>query len=134
MKTNTNVLNYIVKDINLSVARLGINTQLSVVTDEDYAGREYLKVESTPFQTMPVLFRAINIEGSVYVHQSKTDEEIIEVIVALDYRYTFFNGGSNGHTLGNFKYEVDKRCWDTWNGENNRFIDNRIYKVHGLSI
>lgn len=30
-KMNMNVLNYIVKDINLSVARLGINTQLAVV-------------------------------------------------------------------------------------------------------
>ena len=33
---NLNVLKYIVKDVNLSVARLGINTELSIAEEKDY--------------------------------------------------------------------------------------------------
>lgn len=135
LKTNKSVLDYIVKDIKVSVSRLGINTNFSLVEDKEYTtGRPYLKVVSTPFQTMPVIFKEINLEGDFYARPSMKDDETIEVVICLEYRYSCFDGGSNGHRLGNFKYEVEKHCWDTWDGEDEQFIRYRINKVNGMEI
>lgn len=131
---NLNVLNYIVKDINLSVARLGINTQLSVVEEKDYAGNPYLKVCSTPFQTMPVMFKDITLEGNIYVEEDNRNEDAMKVTVRLNYRYHYFDGGSNGHPLGDCQFTVDKDYWKNWDGVNENWASSNIYKIKGLAI
>lgn len=133
-KINKSVLDYIAKEINLSVSRLGINTQLSIVEVLDYAGRPLLKMVGTPFQTMPVIFREINIEGFIRVRPSSSDEQVMEVNVPLEYRYTTFDDGQNGHTLGSFTFEIDKEIWDTWDGHRDSFIRYGIRKVAGLIL
>ena len=132
-KMNMNVLNYIVKDINLSVARLGINTQLAVVEKKDYKGESYLAIESTSFQTMPMIFKRINLIGGIGV-QDKGDDENIIVAVRLNYKYQTFYDGSNGHQLGQFKFEIAKHCWDKWDGKDETWAKFEIRKVQGLSI
>lgn len=135
MQSHKSVLEYIIKEVELSVSRLGINTNFSLVEEKDYTtGRPYLKVVSTPFQTMPVIFKKINLEGSVHARPSMTDDKTIEVLICLEYRYSCFDGGSNGHHLGNVKYEVEKELWETWDGEDEQFLRYRINKVHGIEI
>lgn len=131
---NFNVLNYIVKDINLSVARLGINTQLSIVEKQDYKNEPYLAIDSTPFQTMPMIFKSIKVDGNIYVLEDKNNEDIVKVAVRLDYRYKTFDDGSNGHQLGMVRYEVDKEYWGKWDGKNENWTRNNIIKTQGLSI
>lgn len=128
---NFNVLNYIVKDINLSVARLGINTNLSVVETKDYANRLYLKVDGTPFQTTPMIFKWIKLDGSIHI---KDTQETVMVAAKMDYRYQTFDDGSNGHQLGQFKFEIAKHCWDKWDGKDETWAKFEIRKVQGLSI
>ena len=134
METNMNVLNYIVKDINLSVARLGINTQLSVVEERDYRNEPYLAIDGTPFQTMPMVFKTIKLDGKVYILEDKKNEDIIKVAVRLDYRYQTFDDGSNSHELGMVEYEVDKDYWSRWDGVYDKYARNYIFKTKGLAI
>ena len=131
---NLNVLNCIVKDINLSVARLGINTQLSVVEKKDYAGNPYLKVCGTPFQTMPMMFKDITLEGNIYVEEDNRNEDAMKVTVRLDYHYHYFDGGSNGHHLGECQFTVDKDYWNKWDGVNEEWASSNICKIKGLAI
>lgn len=131
---NINVLNYIVKDVNLSVARLGINTQLSIVEEKDYKNEAYLGIDSTPFQTMPMIFKTIKLDGHIYIMEDKKNENIIKIAIRLDYRYQTFGDGSNGHSLGMIQYEVEKDYWEGWNGVNERYAPNYIFKTKGLSI
>lgn len=132
---NINVLNYIVKDINLSVARLGINTQLSLVEKESYVKTQYWTIDSTPFQIMPMIFKDIKLTGDVYILEDEKKEDVIKVAVRLDYRYHCFDGGSNGHQLGLITYEIDKHFWNQWDGKDREKIAKyEINKVQGLEI
>lgn len=134
METNLNVLNYIVKDINLSVARLGINTQLSIVEKKDYKNKPYLAIGSTPFQTMPIIFKTIKLNGYIYVLEDEKNENIVKVVASLDYHYQTFDDGSNGHSLGRVQYEVDKEYWTRQGDIDERYAQNYIDKTKGLSI
>ncbi len=132
---NFSVLDYIVKDINLSVSRLGINTELSIVEAKDYANRPYLKVDGTPFQTTPMIFKTIKLDGSIHIQETRAGQDaLIMVVIRLSYRYQTFDDGSNGHQLGEFKFTVDKRCWDKWDGKDTTFAKYEIQKVQGLAI
>lgn len=134
METNLNVLNYIVKDINLSVARLGINTQLSIVEKKDYKNKPYLAIDSTPFQTTPIIFKTIKLDGYIYVLEDEKNENIVKVVASLDYHYQTFGDGSNGHSLGRVQYEVDKEYWTRQGDVDERRVQNYISKTKGLSI
>ena len=131
---NMNVLNYIIKDVELSLARLGINTQLSIVEEKDYKNENYLAIDSTPFQTMPMIFKTIKLDGHIYIMEDKKKENIIKITIRLDYRYQTFDDGSNGHSLGMIQYDVEKDYWEGWNGVNARYAQNYIFKTKGLSI
>ena len=131
---NLNVLKYIVKDVNLSVTRLGINTQLTIVEDKDYKNEPYLAIDSIPFQTMPMIFKSIKLVGEIYISENKNNEEVFYVLVRLDYKYHTFDNGTNGHQLGKIRYEVDKDIQNRIGGIDERYLRNYITKVQGLEI
>ena len=127
------VLDYIVKDVNLSVSRLGINTQLQVVEKKDCKDKPYLVIDSTPFQTTPMIFKSIKLDGNITIVQAESDDETVTVAIGLSYRYQTFEDGSNGHRLGTFIFDIDKHCWDKWDGDKT-FVKYEIKKVQGLEI
>lgn len=61
------VLDYIINDVETTIHRLGINAQLSIEVEKDYRGNEYEKLVSTSFQTMPMLFKEIHLEGNIAI-------------------------------------------------------------------
>lgn len=126
---NYNVINYIMEDVNLTIARLGINTRLSVMEEQGFIDT-FLKVTSKSFQTTPMLFKSINIEGDIFVLKNEKGN-CYNITVVLDYRYALFGGGSNGHRLGRIMFEVEKDCWENWNGHHPIL---GITKVRSLSI
>lgn len=131
MKTNNNVLEYIISEVNQSVARLGINTCLSLITEKDYAKNDYLKVTSTPFHTMPVLFKEIHLEGRVDLFEKGND---VKIVVTLEYRYKTFENGNNGHSLGTFIFVTSKDFWESYEGNHPSSLRLEIDKVKGLTI
>ena len=131
------VLDYIINDVETTIHRLGINAQLSIKVKKDYRGNEYEKLVSTSFQTMPMLFKEIHLEGDITI-RNKVDapDDFLEVYINLDYYYHIFNNGSNGHTLGSIVFEVDKRTNEKIkeSGKESNHISMIIRKVQSLEI
>lgn len=100
------VLDYILSEVQNSVMRLGINAQLRIRTKKDYRGEPFIAIESDKFQTMPVLFKEVTIEGGISV--TGEPNGMIEVFVRLDYCWRSFTGGTNGTELGAMYFWVEK--------------------------
>jgi hypothetical protein len=127
---NKEIVNYIINDVELTIKRLGINVQLSIEQCEDYNHDKFDKIVSTSFQTMPMLFKEIHIEGDINVITRETEEDNCKVIIKLDVRYTHFDGGTNGHNLGKITYLADK----SYKGRNTKHINMYVNKVKSLAI
>ena len=131
------VLDYIINDVETTIHRLGINAQLSIEVEKDYRGNEYEKLVSTSFQTMPMLFKDIRLDGNIAI-RDKVDapDDFLEVYVKLDYYYHTFDNGSNGHTLGSIVFEVDKRTNEKMkeSGKESNYISMIVRKVQSLEI
>ena len=127
---NKEIVNYIINDVKLTIKRLGINVQLSIEQCEDYNHDKFDKIVSTSFQTMPMLFKEIHIEGDINVITRETEEDNCKVIINLDVRYTHFDGGTNGHNLGKITYLADK----SYKGRNTKHINMYVNKVKSLAI
>lgn len=97
---NKEIVNYIISDIELTLQRLGINVQLSIEQCEDYKHEKFDKLISTSFQTVPMLFKEIHIEGDINVMTKATEEDYCKVIINLGVSYAYFDGGTNGHEPG----------------------------------
>ena len=124
------IKDYILSEVQVSVMRLGINAQLMFVTDKDYRGNEYIKIESSKFQTMPMMFKEIWIEGRVTVIDSE-DEGKQEVSISLEYHWQSFRGGSNGTDIGYIYFEVEKDLPEKIKEDSARFY---VRKMKGLEI
>lgn len=124
MKTtdlNKDVIKYIINDIAMSCRRLGIDTTFY------FNGNESDALISTSFQTMPVLFKEIHIEGDIDLEE---DNNYIKMYVRLRYQYRTFDNGTNGHLLGNVIYVIAK----DYNESDIRNISMYIDKVRGIAI
>lgn len=130
---NEKVVNYIIKDVETTINRLGINATLFIRKDENYRGEPFEKVVSTSFQTMPVLFKEIHIEGDFYLRDMPgMPDDYIEVCFNFHYRYRTFDGGMNGHELGKVIYKVDKHY--NKKGGDTKYISMYVQKVRGIEI
>ena len=127
---NKEIVNYIINDVELTIKRLGINVQLSIEQCEDYNHEKFDKLISTSFQTIPMLFKEIHIEGDVNVITKETEEDYCKVIINLDVRYTHFDGCTNGHELGKIMYVADK----SYNGTDTKYLNLYVDKVKTLAI
>lgn len=127
---NKEIVNYIISDIELTLQRLGINVQLSIEQCEDYKHEKFDKLISTSFQTVPMLFKEIHIEGDINVMTKATEEDYCKVIINLGVSYAYFDGGTNGHKLGRVMYVVDK----SYNGTDTKHINIYVDKVKTLAI
>ena len=110
------VQEYILSELQNSVMRLGISAQLRTVVKKDYRGQEYLTLESEKFQTQPVIFKEVWLDGVISVTGEK--ENAFEVCVRLDYNWKSFTGGTNGTDLGRCFFEVDKDLPEKLTSEN----------------
>lgn len=77
-----------------------------------------------------MLFKEIHIEGNICVIANKTEEEYCKVVINLYVRYTYFDGGTNGHELGKIIYVADK----SYNGTDTKHINMYVDKVRSLAI
>lgn len=124
---NEAALEYILKDIEITCRRLGVNAKFSININEDYKGEPFTTIVSTSFQTMPMLFKDIHIEGTV---RAKSCTDCVQVIFNLEYRVQTFENGYYGFSFGRMIYEVN-------NGFNSRRPENAhfyIDKVKSINI
>lgn len=130
---NEKVVNYIIRDVELTINRLGINATLFIRKDEDYRGNAFEKLVSTSFQTMPVLFREIHIEADAYIKDMpERPDDYMYVTFNLRYYYRTFDSGTNGCELGTVTYQVDKHY--NKNGKDTKYMSMYIQKTQSIEI
>lgn len=82
-----------------SLMKMGINVEVRLETRE-IKGVKTLYVETSGYNTTPVLFRSIHLYGWGYVEDVEGHEGVHDIFVPLHFRYELFNGGENGAELG----------------------------------
>lgn len=97
---NEVLIESISKKCESTVARLGINVKFSI--QEVSNGFDEWKIISSPFQTMPMIFKNIRLDGRIWV--SEKTEKFSKISVKLDYYYSHFGGGRNGCDLGTIEF------------------------------
>lgn len=98
--------------ITRQLAVRGINVHVSVQPKEGRNGEQRLEVESTTFQTMPVVAASWKVVdfGSWIIPIEGTTTAKVEI--RLHVRYTVQSGGSNGVELFKLGFDTDgERCW-----------------------
>ena len=94
------------KTLKIIVSRLGLNVDFYLNEKEIYDGRLMVSVKSTEFQTMPVIYKSIHIEGSGFVIRDTDKEGVLHLSIPLSYHFNYFNGGTNGVDIGVCKFLI----------------------------
>lgn len=79
-----------------SLVKMGINVEVRLETRK-IKGVKTLYVETSRYNTTPVLFRSIHLYGWGYVEGC---DGVHDIFVPLNFRYELFKGGENGAELG----------------------------------
>lgn len=94
------------KSLKIIVSRLGINVDFYLNEKKIYDGRLMVSVKSTEFQTMPVIYKSINIEGSGFVVRDTDKQDTLHLSIPLSYHFDYFSGGTNGVDIGVCKFVI----------------------------
>lgn len=130
------VVEAIRQGIATELLKRGFTSPITAELEERPRGNEwFIAIEGEPFQTVPVLFAAIQVRNFSSSLQPSKDEKAIEargraenpvdiwsVWIDVNVRYEHFGSGSNGCTL--FNYHASFRAGDE--GEYVRLFDVRI--------
>jgi len=88
------------KSLKIILSRMGVQADFYLTELKIYDGRLLVKVKSTEFNTTPVLFKAIHVEGEGFVIRDKEHDGVLRLSINLSYRFNCFSGGENGANIG----------------------------------
>lgn len=105
-KISEQILEYISKDVEMTLGRLGIDTQVTIF--EKTSAESGYELKTMPFTVTPAIFKRITIWGQIIFNEYS--EEHIEMNIYLRYSYMHWDGGSNGCNLGRMTYLIRRGC------------------------
>ena len=79
-------------------------TDVEIAMDKTYSGKDYVKIASTFFQTIPSLFKNVRITG--YAEPYVDEKGNIRLIFHFSYKWETYSGGTNGTELGYMIFEI----------------------------
>ena len=79
-------------------------TDVEITMDKTYSGKEYVKIASTFFQTIPSLFKHLRITG--YADPYEDEKGNIRLIFHFSYTWETYSGGTNATDLGLMIFEI----------------------------
>lgn len=88
------------KSLAICLIRLGVNVEVSLSESKTYDGRPLVKVKTTEFQSIPVIYKSIRIEGYGILKKDEKGDNVFRLRLPLSYYFNYFGGGSNGVDLG----------------------------------
>lgn len=102
--------------IQTELLKRGFTAKIISFEEED---KKYLKFHTESFQTVPVLFKEIQVSNfstsvgqEIRKREDKTEYQVTTFWIQVDVRYSHFEGGSNGSRLfaiqGHFFEDSDR--------------------------
>lgn len=98
-----------IKDaIKTTLMKLGVNVDVDVFA-KDIRGSEFVCVKTSTFQTFPVIYQSIMVEGSGAIHEDVCEPKYHELDISLHYSFDYFKGGSNGVEIGWMHFRINSK-------------------------
>jgi len=112
-KIQKNILDYILKDVNLTLERLGVSEKVEVVEEKALREKYYYNIESKPIKVTPMIYKETIMKGFIMDIEAEEGKGLCPkghriIKVMLDYDFKYFGGGHNGVELGAAYYSVEK--------------------------
>ena len=112
-KIQKNILDYILKDVNVTLERLGVSEKVGVVEEKEIRGRYYYNIESKPIKVTPMIYKETIMKGSITDVEAEEGKGLCRkgyrlIQVSISYAFKYFGGGQNGVELGVAYYSVEK--------------------------
>ena len=87
--------------------KLGVDVDVNI-SAETYSHRseEYIVVETSEFNTTPVIYKSIYVRGSGTLQEVEGHEGVYDLYIPLGYYFKYFDGGSNGVSIGTMYFRV----------------------------
>jgi len=93
----TKQLTAIEQAMQTAVSRLGIHVTFKAEIRKAYNGEPFIYIESSEFQTFPVMFKSIKVNGE---GGAKEIPFGLQIAFHVCYSYDHFGGGHNGCDIG----------------------------------
>lgn len=112
-KIQKNILDYILKDVNVTLERLGVSEKVEVVEEKDIRGKYYYNIESKPIKVTPMIYKETIMKGAIMDMEAEEGKGLCRkgyrlIQVGISYGFKYFGGGHNGVELGVALYSVEK--------------------------
>lgn len=95
----------ILQEVSDELAKRGFHAAISLKQETYRNGSQGFKIQSTDFQTTPVIFK--NIQLTAFNANLKQDGANYRVWIAVHVSYEHFGGGSNGCKLFDFTCTIN---------------------------
>lgn len=107
--------NEIVSAAKKSLLKLGINVDVSLSAETLKNGDARIVIETSTFQTTPVIYESVYVYGYGNIVKLEDAKHVHELTILLSYRFNYFDGGTNGVSIGILRFRI-------FNEETIRFI------------
>lgn len=108
--------------------RMGINVDITLYAKKIYDGRELIYFESQEFQTIPVIYRKVNIYGEGFLNDE--EDGLCRLCLSLSYRFKYFGGGENGVDIARLTFII--RNFD--DGRQTAMLENCDFIINNNDI
>jgi len=98
--------NEIINATKDSLSKLGIHTQVRLSARMTRRNGEYIRIDTEPFQTTPVICKSVSVYGEGYVVPCDGIENAFDLYINLNYGFKYFKGGSNGVEIGQLRFRI----------------------------
>lgn len=134
-KIQKNILDYILKDVNVTLERLGVSEKVEVVGEKTIRGIYFYFIESKPIKVTPMIYKETIIKGCIMDIEAKEGQGLCpngaRIIKAnVNYDFNYFKGGHNGVEIGDIYYSVEKNIAEN----ESEWLHSMIRKVRSLEI
>ena len=98
--------NEIINATKDSLSKLGIHMEVTLSARTTRNNHEYIRIDTNPFQTIPVIYKSVFVYGEGHVVKCDDIENAFDLYINLDYGFKYFKGGSNGVEIGQLRFRI----------------------------
>ena len=98
--------NEIINATKDSLSKLGIHTEVKLSARTTRNNHEYIRIDTSDFQTTPVIYKSVSVFGEGYVVPCNEIENAFDLYINLNYAFKYFKGGSNGVEIGQLRFRI----------------------------